>query len=901
MIARFIAWLRGLLGRHRIDAEIVEELQDHLERQIEAHRRRGVPPEEARRLALRDLGGLTQTIESTRAVRATWLDTCWRDVRYGARLLRRSPRFTVTALTVLILGIGSTTAIFSIAYAVLVRPLPYAEADRLVFLAEHQGSGIAWPNFDDWRQRATSFDGLASSLADAVIVTSGQLPQRLDSRSVTSNFFRVLGVTAVQGRLFDDADARPDADATAVVSHAFWMRELGGSPAAIGQTLTLRRPFTVIGVLPPGFRYMTPADVYLLLEPQVAANYRTMQSRSSHTTLYAVGRLEPGVDVTSARAEMQNIVAALALEHPETNKGSGVSVVPLADRVVRDMAPTLTVLVGAVALLLLIACVNLASLLLNRSASRAQEFGIRTAIGGSRWSLIRQLLIEHALLVGAGGVLGALAGAAILTGLVSVAPPDTPRLDEIRLDVVVLSCTTLFSCACAFLFGLLPALRASGAGGYETVLRSGRGSTRRNSVLRRSLLMGEVAVATVLLSGSGLMVHTMLRLSHVDPGFDPHNVRTVMFSLAGPAWPDPRKQAFFAEAVERLRAVPGVENAAITYSLPILGSNWWTGFTVAGRPLPPGAVLMDLPSAGIVPVSATYFDTLKIPLIRGRSFDRSDTPDSQPVAIINTSLVNLYWTARAPGPGGASDMSTGEPNLAAFVRKNEDPIGQQIRLAGGNLTEGYGPWRTIVGIVGDVKQHGLDQDSPQQIFLPVVQQTRTTVFAVARTRGTVSSTSIETAIRDLDRSVPVFNDRTVEQVVREAGSRRRVAAIVLSVFAGAAVLLAAIGLYGVIAQSVSERRQEIGVRMALGATHDQILRLFMRHGLVVVAIGIGAGIAGAVVAGRSLASLVFGVTVTDPVTLGAVAALLITVTLLACYIPARSATRLDPMTALRSE
>jgi putative ABC transport system permease protein len=709
---------------------------------------------------------------------------------------------------------------------------------------------------------------------------------------VTVNFFGVLGATPLQGRLYNHSDARPDAASTAVVSRAFAMREFGSAPAAIGQTLSLnRRSYTVIGVLPPDFRYMTAAQVYLPLEPQVAANYRGMQSRNNRTGLYAVGRLKPGVDVTSARAEMQNIVAVLALEHPETNKGSGVYVVPLADRVVRDMAPTLTVLAGAVALLLLIACVNLASLLLNRSASRAHEFGVRAAIGGSRWSLIRQLLIEHALLVGAGGVLSALAGAAILTGLVSVAPPDTPRLDEIRLDVVVLSCTTLFSCACAFLFGVLPALRASGAG-HETVLRSGHTSTRQSSLLRRSLLIGEVAVATVLLSGAGLMVHTMLRLSRVDPGFDPHNLQTVMFSLTGPAWPDPRKQAFFAEAVERLRAVPGVENAAITYSLPILGSNWWNWFTVAGRPVPPGAVMMDLPSAGIVPVSATYFETLKIPLIKGRSFDRSDTPNSQPVAIINTSLVNLYWRNRG---GYAKEMSP------AFIKADEDPIGQQIRLAGSRPTEGYGPWRTIVGIVADVKQHGVDQDTPQQIFLPVVQQTRTTVFAVARTRGTVSSSSLETAIRDLDRSVPVFNDRTVEQVMREARSRRRVAAILLSVFAAAAVLLAAIGLYGVIAQSVRERRQEIGVRMALGATHDQILRLFLRHGLIVVAIGIGAGIAGAVAAGKSLASLVFGVTVTDPVTLGMVAALLITVTLLACYIPARSATRLDPMTALRSE
>ncbi len=876
MISRLVATLRGLLRRGQTDSEITEELRDHLEREIELHRSRGLSPEEARRLALRDLGGLTQTIESTRDVRAIWLDTVWRDVRYGVRMLRRSPRFTVTALTLLVLGIGSTTAIFSAAYAVLLHRLPYADSERLVFVAEREGSGIAWPNFDDWRRRATSFDGLASSLPDAVFVTSGQFPKRLDSRSVTVNFFDVLETTPFHGRLFDESDARPDAASTAVISHAFSMREFGSAQAAIGQTVSFnRRSYTVIGVLPPGLRYMTPADVYLLLEPQVAANYRGMQSRGNRTSLYAVGRLKPGVHVASARAEMQSLVAALALEYPETNKGSGVYVVPLADRIVRDMAPTLTVLAGAVGLLLLIACVNLASLLLNRGASRAHEFRIRVAIGGSRWSLLRQLLVEHALLVTTGGVLGALAGAAILSGLVSVAPADTPRLDEIRLDFVVLSATTLFSCACAFLFGLLPALKAS-ATGHETVLRSGRGSTSQTSRLRRSLLVGEVAVATVLLCGSGLMVETMVRLSRVDPGFDPHNLQTVMFSLAGPAWPDARKQAFFAEAVERLRAVPGVENAAITYSLPILGSNWWNWFTIAGRPIPPGAVMMDLPSAGMVPVSSTYFETLKIPVIKGRSFNRSDTPDSEPVAIINSSLVTLYF------PG-------------------EDPIGKQIRLAGSRPTEGYGPWRTIVGIVGDVKQHGVDQLTPQQIFMPVVQQTRTTVFAIARTKGTVSSSAIETAIRNLDASVPVFNDRTVEQVMSEASSRRRVAAIVLSVFAAAAVLLAAIGLYGVIAQSVTERRQEIGVRMALGATDDQIVRLFLRHGLMVVTVGIGCGILAAIAAARSLASLVFGVTPRDPATLSMVATLLTVVTLLASYMPARSATRVDPSEALRAE
>jgi len=446
MIARLLASLRGLLRRRQIEGEIAEELRDHLERETDTHRARGVPPEEARRLALRDLGGFTQTMESTRDVRAIWLDTVWRDVRYAARVLRRSPRFTVTALTLLVLGIGSTTAIFSIAYTVLVRPLPYPDAERLVFVAEKQGSGVAWPNFEDWQRRATSFDGLASSLADAVIVTSGPDPRRFLARSVTSNFFGVLGVSPVRGRLFDESDARPGAVATAVISHEFWMRELGGAPEAIGQTITLRTPFTVIGVLPPGFRYMTAADVYLLLEPQVAANYRGMPSRGSHTSLYAIGRLKPSLSVMAARTEMQTIAAALALEYPQTNTGGDVLLVPLADRVVGDMAPTLTVLAGGVTLLLLIACVNLAVLLLNKSASRAHEFSIRAAIGADRRNLIRQLLIEQGLLVVMGGVLGALAGAAILAGLISMAPADMPRLDEIRLDLVVLAWTTLISC-----------------------------------------------------------------------------------------------------------------------------------------------------------------------------------------------------------------------------------------------------------------------------------------------------------------------------------------------------------------------------------------------------------------------------------------------------------------------
>jgi predicted permease len=874
MIARLFATLRGLLGRRRIEGEIVEELYDHLEREIEAHRSRGVSAEEARRLALRDLGGLPQTLESTRAVRATWLDTVWRDVGYGARVLRRSPRFTATALTLLILGIGSTTAIVSIAYTVLVRPLPYADADRLVFLAEQEGSGIAWPNFDDWRRRASSFEGIASSLADAVILRSGPFPQALDSLSVTADFFGILGATSFQGRLFDQSDVRPDAAPTAVLSHAFALREFGSALAAIGQSISLNSgSYTVIGVLPPGFRYMTAAHVYLLLEPQVAANYRTMQGRRNHTTLYAVGRLKPGVSVTSARAEMQNIAAALALQYPDTNKGSGVYVVPLSDRVIGDMAPTLTVVAGAVVLLMLIACVNLAGLLLNKSASRAGEFGIRAALGGSRWDLIRQLLIEQALLVFVGGALGAVVGAGMLAALVSIAPPEMPRLNEIRVDVVMLSWTTLVSGGCAFVFGIVPAIKASGVSG-QLVARSGRGSARSAPALRQGLMLAEIAVATVLLSGAGLMVHTMIRLARVDPGFDPHNLQTLKFSLTGPLWPDTRKQVFYEAVVDRLRAVPGVDNAALTYSLPILGSNWWSVFSVPGKSAEHWISVGEFPNAGMVPVTAGYFETLRIPLVKGRYFNQSDTPDSLPVAIVNSSVARKYWV-------------------------NEDPLGKQVRQ--GFPAEPFGPWRTVVGVVGDIKQEGIDRATSPQVFMPIVQLPRATAFAIVRTRGAVPLWSLEAAIHDVDRNVPVFNDRTIDQVMRASSSRRRVAMIVLSVFGVVAVLLAAIGVYGVIAQGVAERRQEIGLRMALGATAGQILRLFLRHGLLVVAVGIACGVLMALAAARSLASLVFGVTVTDPATLTAVAAFLTVVTLVACYLPARSATRVDPLEALRSE
>ncbi len=877
-LTRIWSWMRALVFRARIESEMEKEMRIHLEMEAEANVRAGMTPDDARRKALLAFSGVDRAREEYRDALGTRLvDETWRDIKYSVRLARRSPGFTVTALTLLALAVGTASAIFSVTYAVLVRPLPYPNPERLVFVSEG-GAGVSWPNFLDWRARQSVFSSLGGSLASSVVVTGHDTPLRFEARFVTANFFSVLGITAARGRVFGEGDADPAAPPTAVISHELWMREMNGDPSAIGKTLSLTRgPFTVIGVLPPGFRYLTAADVYLVLEPLVArTDINGMQARYNHTAFYAVARLKPGVSVPAAEAQMHSIALALEAEYPLVNKSADVPVIPLMKRIVGDTTPTLMVLAGAVLLLLLIGCINIASLLLNRTASRAHEFTVRAAIGGSRPRLLRQLLVEQTLFCVTGGALGAAAGAALLSVLVKFAPSDLPRLDEIHLNAGILALTTFFGCACALVFGIGPALEAAGVTRAALVLRSGQRSTASTSAARRVLMVAEIAVATVLLFGAGLMVHTMLRLSRVDPGFDPHGLRSFAVAFAGSGWSGPageaRRQNFYNAAVERLRAVPGVENAALAYSLPIQGSNWWSQFIIAGRPpLAPG----DFgPNAGMVPVTAGYFETLRIPLIKGRYFDRSDTPDSPPVAIINNAVARKFWP-------------------------HEDPIGKQFR--GGSPGNEYGPVRTVVGVVGDIKYHGVDQEAPQQIFMPIVQEPRTPVFVIARARSTVSSAALEQVIHDLDRSLPVFSDRTLDQVLRTASSRRRFAMIVLSVFGGVAVFLAAIGLYGVIAQSVRERRNEIGIRMSLGATQGQVVGMFVQRGMVAAGIGLTLGVIAALEASRALKSMVFGLSTADAATLTVVVALLVTVAAIACYLPARVAARVDPARALRAE
>jgi putative ABC transport system permease protein len=799
------------------------------------------------------------------------------DVRYALRGLLRTPTFTLIALATLALGIGASTAIFSLAYTVLVRPLPYPNPDRLVFIAEVPSghpewrNGVAWLNFIDWRAHVTSYEELAVSLNDAVNVT-GDRPQRLQSRTNTWNIFRVLGAQPVLGRLFTEEDGRADAAPVVVISHELWVSDYGGNPSVIGQILPIERTaHTIIGVLPPGFRYGSRADVWRPLEPLAAQDFRGMTKRGNHANLYAVGRLKPSVTIAQARSEIETLAANLSREYPDTNSGASAALAPLADIIVERYRPTFIVLAGSVALLLLIACVNLANLLLTRGSTRAHELAIRAALGGSRWRIARQLLVEQGLLIAAGVALGAITGSALLELLIALAPRDVPRLDEVRLNDGLLLYTAAASGLCALAFGFIPAFKASSVRGQELLVRAGRTAQLSTTRMRRGLMIAEVGVATILLVGSGLMVQTMLRLTQSNPGFDTRNLLTLNIDMKIPTWPAPKRQATFASIVERLRALPGVENAGLTLSLPMDGIRWGSQFILGDRPVPPPS---QLPGAAFTPVSTGYFEMMKIPLVRGRLFDRTDGPDSAPVAIINETVARAFWPGRDPIGQRLKQGFPGDPNL----------------------------WRMIVGVVGDVKTGGLDIAAPTEIYLPIAHARQNTWVVVVRGEHVDRMAgAVTAALREFDKDLPIFGVKTMDEVMSNANAQKRVSMVVLSVFGLVAVLLAMIGLYGVITYCVTERTQEIGVRMALGATGGQVLRLFLRQGIIAAACGIAVGVAVAIWLTRWLETLLFGVTATDVPTFAAVVAILLVVAIAASYIPARRAARVDPLTALRCE
>jgi putative ABC transport system permease protein len=828
--------------------------------------------------ARRRLAGAPQSQTTKRS--PMLLEGIRQDIRYAVRSYAKTPTFTIIMLTTLALGIGASTAIFSMVDGILLRPLPFADPNRLIWINEVNPRGnvmsVSWPNFLDWRERVRAFEPLALGRTNSFTLTGRDDARRIDGRRITANFFDVLGVRPALGRGFVDSDDRPGAEPVAIVSDTFWRRELGGDAHAIGQRLVLdAQMFTVVGILPQGFRYVRDTDVWVAIG-SVAAD-PTLLERGNHAGYFALGRLKDRVTLDAAARELQTIAADLSRQYPQTNSGVGVQLELLSSRIVNTVRPTLMVLFGAVGFLLVIACVNVANLLVARGAARHHELAVRAALGGGRLRLAAQLLVESSLVSAAGGLLGVAFAAALLRLLVAMAPDGTPRLEDVHVNTAALLFAFGAAAACGIVFGAFPAMQVSSVSGQQVVVRGrAAGASARSHRLRRGLMVVEVALALVLLTGAGLMIRTVLQLMHVDTGFRADHLLTLQLNFRGEQWTDERRVAFLDDALTRVRALPGVSHAGAALSLPIDGSQWNSVFVAEGQPVP--GQRDRLPVAAMTPVSASYFETMGMRLVRGRVFTESDRAQTSRVAVVNETLARRLFAG-------------------------EDSIGKRLKQGWPETPERIAPWREIVGVVADVKVEGLSELTPMQVYMPYPQATTSDLAVIVRTQVDPASLQppVEAALHALDRDMPLYSVRTMERVVETSIARERMAVLVLVVFAIVALTLASVGLYGVVAHGVTERTHEIGVRIALGADRRHVLGLVVRQGLSMAALGTAIGIAGAVALSRSIEGLLFGVSSTDPATIVAVVATLFTVALVACYVPAWRATGVDPTQALRTE
>jgi len=806
------------------------------------------------------------------------METWWQDIRYGARMLTRSPGFTTVAVLTLALGIGANTAIFSVINAVLLKALPYEEADRLVFLTEWSQQvpemSFSVANLKDVRDQSTSLESLVGYNGTSFILnTEGAEAERLNGRQVTSGLFATLRKVPILGRGFTADDDKPGAERVAILSEGYWERRFGRDPGVVGRPLVLSGdPFTVVGIMPKTVHgSWKTVDVYtslLRIEDKIGGE----KNRGNHPGIYVIGRLKPGVAVERARTEVKAIASRLAEQHPDSSARQSMTLETLHQSYVGDLRPALMLLLGAVAFVLLIACGNVANLLLSRAAGRQKEIAVRRALGAPRGRIFRQLLTESVLLAALGGVLGILLAFGGVRGLVASLPANVPRADEIRVDGVVLAFTGALAVFTGLLFGIAPAWKIS-TGGVQGALREeGRGTVGpAHHRLRNTLVVAEIALALILLVGAGLLVRSFAHVLAADAGFRPEGVLTASLPLPQPRFPEEAKRAALVRAVvERVKAIPGVEAASA--ALPLLGG-WQSSFTLEGRPEPPPG---QLPSADITRVTADYFKAMSVRVQEGRVFTDRDTAEAPPVAVVDETF------ARAHYPG-------------------ESPLGKRFRFGRRSPEDKDVKWMEIVGVVSHVKNYGVDQESRVEVYLPYEQSpvTGVTLIVRARTDPAALSASLRQAVKAVDPELPLYAVRTLSEIVSDNTAQRRLAVMLITVFAAVALLLAAVGIYGVMSYAVAQRTQEIGIRMALGAERRDILRMVLRHGSLMTVTGIGLGLAVALGLARLITSLLFQVSATDPPTFSVVPVVLIAVALLACYIPARRATRVDPLVALR--
>jgi putative ABC transport system permease protein len=811
----------------------------------------------------------------------------FQDLRYSFRLLFKNFGFTVVALITLALGIGANSAIFSVVNSVLLKPLPYKDPERLVMMNHHYPkldlkASVSAIGYTHYRDNNKTFENITAFTSWQVNLTGAGEPERLSGIAVTPTFFPTLGIDPARGRVFGVDEDKPGQNKVVVFSDGLWRRRFGADPNILNQTITLNgESYNVIGIMPPGFQFGREFGQAVDLYAPLTFTDAQMQTRQwRNEFLSVIARLQPNVTFEQAQAEMDSIAANVREQYfgggDATDPASwGLLLRSVHELVVGDIRPALLVLLAAVGLVLLIACANVANLLLARAASRQKEVAIRVALGASRLRMIRQFLTESVVLALIGGTLGTLLAVWGINALLKLNNDLIPRSQEIGLDNRVLLFTIGLSLLTGVLFGLVPALQSSRTDLHDTLKeggRSGAGGTKRG--IRSALVVAEIALALVLLIGAGLLIRSFTKLQDVSPGFNPESLLVMQVSLPGNQYNEPQKvDNFFQQALQGIQTLPGVQAVGVASTVPMSGNNSSGSFAIEGRTTQPGEMS---PWGNRWLAGATYFQTMNIPLIKGRYFDDRDVATAQPVAIIDESMQRKYWP-------------------------DEDPIGKRISFQ--RDPQGNPIWREVIGIVGHVRHRGLEGESPVQYYLPHRQLTGSGMFVVVRTEKEPSSlaSAVRGAIQSVDRELPVYRVTTMEQVIADSMTQRRFAMTLLGIFALVALILASVGLYGVMAYSVTQRTHEIGIRMALGAKTGDVLKMVVGQGMVLAVIGLGIGLLAAFGLTRLMTTLLFGVSATDPLIFAILPLLLAGVAIAASWIPARRATKVDPMIALRYE
>jgi putative ABC transport system permease protein len=868
-----------LLHRDRFDRDLEEEMRLHLEQREQEQIEKGIAPEEAYYAVQRQFGNTLLMKERSRDMWGwTGVEQLIQDVRYGLRMLGKNPGFTITAVLALSLGIGANTAIFSVVNGVLLKPLPYKDPARLFVVSLYNEKTQEYfplcdADFLDWRAQNQAFSDISAFSGTSYTLTGSGAPEQMRGDVVTADFFATLGVKPLLGRTFLPNEDKPGSSPMAVLAYDFWQSRFGADPAVIGRSIVLNgSSTTIIGVMPPHFLPSSEQELWtnLVIKPP---------QRRGPYYLMGQARLKPGVTKKQALADLTAIAHHIEAQNPLTNSHMAFRIIPLEEAIVGNVRKSLLVLLGAVAFVLLIASADVANLLMARAAVRQREIAVRSALGASRWRLVCQLLTESVLLAFFGGAIGLVFARWGVKILLALGASELPRVGEIGIDGRVMGFTCLISLVSGILFGLVPALQSGRSNVNEMLKEGGRGGTegRRKSRLRGMLVVAEVALSVVLLIGAGLMLKSFYLLQDVNPGVDARNVLTARLDLADQKYrDDSRVKAFYHDVLEKVKALPGVEAAGLGMSMPPNLLEATDYFTIEGQAV---TSERELGIADLVFSSPDYLRALGVPLLQGRFFNDGDREGAPNVAIVSENLARRYWP-------------------------NQNPIGKRLKTGGPERPKN--PWMEVVGVVGNVKYNGLEAAPDMALYEPYQQSSWSTMYLAIRTSyklqdPTALALSVQAAVWSLDKDLPVAHVRTMDQLLSGSVQQPRFRMLLLGIFALVALSLATVGIYGVMAYSVSQRQHEIGIRMALGADCGAVLQLVVREGMALALAGVILGVAGALALTRFLSSLLFAVQPTDLATFVAIPVLLAGVAFLACLIPARKATSVDPMVALRWE